>query len=60
MPNPNNQYTGHHDVDDEGNEIDSNNNNESYETVLPDSVLGGINFGGGSAKICVSFDSSKF
>ena len=46
VPSLNNQCTIHCDVDDEGNKID--NNSESFESVPPDSVIGGrINCEGG-------------
>jgi hypothetical protein len=53
-------YTGHCDVDEEGNEMVDNN--ESFESTMPDSsVHGRINFmDGKKEKIAVSFDNNKF
>ena len=59
VPSPNNVYTGHRDVDDEGNETDPN---ESYHFATPDSNLHGyIDYAAGEkVKITVSFDNSDF
>jgi hypothetical protein len=59
VPSPNNVYTGHRDVDEEGNEIDSG---ESYLLATPDSnVCGYIDYGAGEkVKITVSFENSEF
>jgi hypothetical protein len=60
VPSPNNVYTGHRDVDDEGNEIDDLN--ESHHQAEPDSnVRGYTDFAAGEkVKITVSFENSEF
>jgi len=60
-PDPNNNYTGHRDIDEDGTELQVgySRNNESFESVLPDSILGKVDFEGGEkVKICVSFDDN--
>jgi hypothetical protein len=60
-PDPNNNYTGHRDIDEDGTELQVGfgRTNESFESVLPDSILGDIDFEGGEkVKICVSFDDN--
>ncbi len=60
-PDPNNNYTGHRDIDEDGTELQVGNsrNNESFKSVLPDSILGEVDFEGGEkVKICVSFDDN--
>ena len=55
-PDPENSYTGHRDIDEDGNEC----YNESFESVLPDSHED-INFDAGEkAKVCVSFENNQF
>ena len=64
-PDPQNNYTGHHDVDDKGNKIenmdDVDNQNESFESILPEAIQGSINFDGGEKiKVSVSFENDVF
>ena len=62
-PNSNNLYTGHRDIDEDGTELQDafRRNNESFEAVLPNSVLGYIDFAGGEkVKICVSFENNTY
>lgn len=65
-PDENNQYTGHRDIDDDDNMADNGGTgatsmNDSFESVLPDDVLGPIHFDRGErAKVCVSFENEKF
>ena len=40
IPSPDNRYTCHHDIDEEGNETDQNN--ESFEEATPDLNINGI------------------
>lgn len=57
--NPNNQYTDHRDVDDKGNKIDGSN--EFFESVLPDSVQGVINYGAAKKhKKIAMLDNAQF
>ena len=60
VPSPANRYTGHRDVDEDGNETDPNN--ESFEDATPDSnTLGKIDYAHGeTVKLTVSFDNNQF
>ena len=52
-PEPSGLYTGHRDIDDEGQE--ELGNEESFEGVLPQGCMGIINFDDGmEVKVCVS------
>ena len=60
-PDRNKNYPGHRDIDEDGTELQVGfgRSNESFESVLPDSILGDIDFEGGEkVKICVSFDDN--
>ena len=58
-PEPSGTYTGHRDVDSEGEE--EVGNDESFEGVLPQGNLGTINFDGGmKIKVCVSFENNVY
>ena len=58
-PEPSGTYTGHRDVDSEGEE--EVGNDESFEGVLPQGNLGTINFDGGmKIKVCVSFENTVY
>ena len=50
-PDPQNNYTGYHDVDDEGNIIDNtddvDNQNESCKSILSEAIHDSIDCGGG-------------
>jgi hypothetical protein len=62
-PDENNQYTGHRDIDDDDNTADDGgmSMNDSFASVLPDDVLGPINFNRGErVKVCVSFENEIF
>ena len=57
-PEPSGQYTGHRDIDDEGEEAP---NNESFEGVLPKGHVGALDFDSGmKVKVIVSFENSVF
>ena len=60
VPSPANCYTGHCDVDEDGNETDPNN--QSFEDATPDSnTLGKIDYAHGeTVKLTVSFDNNQF
>jgi hypothetical protein len=64
-PNPQNLYTGHRDVDEEGSEVDNMDDvdrpSESFEPILPDAIQGSIDFDGGEKiKVSVSFENDVF
>ena len=61
-PNANNIYTGHQDIDEDGNKLPDTlgRNNQSFELVLLDSIHGHTDFAGGEkVKICVSFENNN-
>ena len=60
IPSPDNHYTGHHDIDVEGNK--TNRNNESFEEATPDSnIHGSIDCtSGGKVELTILFDNDEF
>jgi len=57
-PEPSGHYTGHRDIDDEGDEAP---NDESFEGVLPEGHVGDLDFDSGmKVKVCVSFENAVF
>ena len=57
-PEPSGSYTGHRDIDDEGEEAP---NDDSFEGVLPEGHVGALDFENGmKVKVCVSFENSVY
>lgn len=57
-PEPSGQYTGHRDIDEEGEETP---NNDSFESALPEGHVGELDFNSGvKVKVCVSFENARF